>query len=302
MTEANAPGYLLLGGVQYVTTAEAAEHFAPDVTLDMVKDWVKRGILKPAGRYPGRSSVYRLIDVANAERRTRIERRGRTRRAGELQKIGTVGHNLSPEVLADSAQKPSRPSRCTVVRDNGRDCKQLAVPDAPFRICKVHLQQAYLHWRDYQEEIYRANPDIPFDRSLERLPALSEEPTFVYYIRFGDRIKIGYSANIRSRLSNLPCDELLALEPGPVQLERMRHKQFKAHRLAVNSEWFYENPDLLSHIQMLVDHYGTAQAQLDEIERQRWQHPSMAEGPDGLRRIITKHPGVPEDSQTHINQ
>lgn len=48
----------------------------------------------------------------------------------------------------------------------------------------------------------------------------------VYYLRFGDRIKIGTTTNLRTRLISVPCDEVLAVEPGSYALERERHEQF----------------------------------------------------------------------------
>jgi hypothetical protein len=68
----------------------------------------------------------------------------------------------------------------------------------------------------------------------------------VYYVRFGDRVKIGTTGDFAQRITQLPCDAVLALEPGGYELERVRHRQFTD--LHVTCEWFrYEEP-LLSHI------------------------------------------------------
>lgn len=69
----------------------------------------------------------------------------------------------------------------------------------------------------------------------------------VYYLRFGDRIKIGTSSNPKSRLASIVHDELLAFEPGGRILEQERHAQFASHRLD-RSEWFSVHEDLLRHI------------------------------------------------------
>jgi hypothetical protein len=71
----------------------------------------------------------------------------------------------------------------------------------------------------------------------------------VYYMRFGDRIKIGTTTNLRSRLTSVPCDEVLAVEPGSYELERMRHDQFAESR--ITGEWFGQSEELLSHIASL---------------------------------------------------
>lgn len=76
----------------------------------------------------------------------------------------------------------------------------------------------------------------------------------VYYVSFADRVKIGYSRDFRTRLYNLPHDDVLAVEPGPRELERMRHRQFAAQR--ITHEWFRLDDALRAHIEMLLDHYG----------------------------------------------
>jgi hypothetical protein len=69
----------------------------------------------------------------------------------------------------------------------------------------------------------------------------------VYYIRYGDRVKIGTSTNPRKRLAALPHDELLAFELGGRALEQRRHAQFAAHRF-VGTEWFAVHDALLAHV------------------------------------------------------
>jgi len=71
----------------------------------------------------------------------------------------------------------------------------------------------------------------------------------VYYIRSRGRIKIGTSANPRSRLGQLHYEELLAFERGDRRLEQQRHQQFAAHR--AGREWFDEHDALLAHIDVL---------------------------------------------------
>lgn len=267
MEEPN-PSYMVISGVQYVTTDEAAKRLGDDVTPDMIRDWTKRGLLKPVGRYGGRANIYRLADVAHTEMRTRTARQGRTRRAGELQKIAEWGQNLPAEGQSDSAQKPVKMPRCSILRENASECNQFAVPGLPFRICRDHVHEAHLHWKDHNPEPEpeaRVEVFIP-ERNL--VPRVETRQPFVYYIRFGDRIKIGYTLDVRGRLANLPHDEVLAIEPGPIDLERMRHQQFTAHRISSKGEWFRMHPDLLAHIEMLVQHFGTAETQLAAIGSQ----------------------------------
>lgn len=71
----------------------------------------------------------------------------------------------------------------------------------------------------------------------------------VYYIRFGDRVKIGITENLVMRLGNLPHDEVLATEPGGRDIETERHRQFDA--LRIRGEWFRAESPLLEHIAAL---------------------------------------------------
>ncbi|WP_328339509.1 GIY-YIG nuclease family protein [Micromonospora sp. NBC_00421] len=289
MEEPN-PSYMVIAGVQYVTTDEAAKRLGDDVTPDMIRDWTKRGLLKPVGRYGGRANIYRLADVAHAEMRTRTARHGRARKAGELQKAAEWGHNLPADEQADSAQKPVKVPRCSVVHESSRECNRFAVPGIPFRICREHAHEAYLHWKDHHPEAPRVEVVIQGPECISRgeciskiekrqlVPRIETRQPYVYYIRFGDRIKIGYSRNLSGRLANLPHDEVMAIEPGPIELEQMRHRQFAVHRITSRGEWFHMHPDLLAHIEMLVQHFGTADAQIV----------AMNMGPSG--QVPTKHP------------
>ena len=68
----------------------------------------------------------------------------------------------------------------------------------------------------------------------------------VYYLRFGDRIKIGTTVCLRGRLDAVPHDKLLATEPGGDEVERARHRQFAEYR--ITGEWFRIAAPLLAHI------------------------------------------------------
>ena len=101
-------------------------------------------------------------------------------------------------------------------------------------------------WTAVRDSFSVATPEQEAER-CRQLVARHEAPTgTVYYIRFSDRVKIGYTTNLRQRLNGLPHDEVLATEPGTIQDERARHAAFAD--LRVTGEWFrYEEP-LVSHI------------------------------------------------------
>jgi hypothetical protein len=71
----------------------------------------------------------------------------------------------------------------------------------------------------------------------------------VYYIRFGGRIKIGTTVSLPSRLSSIPCDEVLAIEPGGGDIETRRHTQFAEYH--ITGEWFRPGLELMRHIGLL---------------------------------------------------
>ncbi len=72
----------------------------------------------------------------------------------------------------------------------------------------------------------------------------------VYYLRFGDRVKIGTTANPRQRLARIWHDQLLAFERGGRRLEQRRHQQFRADRLG--GEWFRLSAPVLEHIAVVA--------------------------------------------------
>jgi hypothetical protein len=71
----------------------------------------------------------------------------------------------------------------------------------------------------------------------------------VYYMRLGNRCKIGWTSNLRRRLKAVQPEELLATEPGGVVTEAERHEQFAA--LRVVGEWFRYEGSLVDHVEAL---------------------------------------------------
>jgi len=69
----------------------------------------------------------------------------------------------------------------------------------------------------------------------------------VYYLRHGDRVKIGTTSNPRQRFAAIWHEQLLALERGDRRLEQRRHAQFAADRFE-GSEWFRMSRPLRTHI------------------------------------------------------
>jgi hypothetical protein len=79
---------------------------------------------------------------------------------------------------------------------------------------------------------------------------------FVYYLRVGERVKIGFSTDVKRRMRQYPPgSQLLAVEPGDYGIELRRHRQFSGSRTD-GREWFRPTPDLLEHIATMVASHG----------------------------------------------
>ncbi|RFA23570.1 GIY-YIG nuclease family protein [Subtercola boreus] len=167
----------------------------------------------------------------------------------------------------------SRASCCSV-DDDGGVCGAPVEGDAPLALCAHHLLLAHdFVARDVGTTDVLPSPCVACGSRLGvRYPSgwlcaicewrVGEVPDagvrverveVVYYIRSGDRIKIGTSANPRQRLGSLFYEELLAFERGGRLLERRRHERFASARVP-RSEWFAVHPELSSHIAVLA--YG----------------------------------------------
>ena len=161
--------------------------------------------------------------------------------------------------------------RCGAESPLGSPCTEPAVDGAPVALCSAHLHAAH-DWveRDVGVTDVLPSPCLACGSRLGvRYPSgwlcaicewkVGEAPDativpprvdVVYYIRFGDRIKIGTSANPRQRLGTLWHDELLAFERGDRRVEQRRHSQFAGSRMQ-RTEWFHADPSLLEHIAQL---------------------------------------------------
>jgi hypothetical protein len=76
----------------------------------------------------------------------------------------------------------------------------------------------------------------------------------VYFIRLGERVKIGVSVNVRRRLKSLQTScpdrlELLHSAGGTWDDEVQLHKRFAADRLT--GEWFRLSPEIAEYIERL---------------------------------------------------
>lgn len=121
------------------------------------------------------------------------------------------------------------------------------------KIASVFASAAAIHRPDVRDRI-RAREAAAAARKAE----LAASAT-VYYVRLDDeRIKIGYTGQLRSRLAALRAhpSALLAAEPGGREVEKARHEQFGAERITRKLEEFHPSPRLLEWIASVRSEHG----------------------------------------------
>lgn len=85
-------------------------------------------------------------------------------------------------------------------------------------------------------------------------PMAAVDGPIVYYVRRGDLIKIGTTADPPTRFDRLMPDEILAVEPGGEQTETYRHRQFG--HLHCRGEYFRAAPELVEHARQVRARHG----------------------------------------------
>ena len=112
-----------------------------------------------------------------------------------------------------------------------------------FPLCKRHQIKAYVRIAQHL--------DVLKDAMMKDVVRSDPRTPSVYFVRYRDRIKIGYSIDPRDRIKAHPVDEILAVVPGGRAAERAFHLQW-AH-LRENGEWFRAEPELLEYARSLAD-------------------------------------------------
>jgi hypothetical protein len=113
--------------------------------------------------------------------------------------------------------------------------------DAPAALCRRHLREVFAYVLAAEHpHLLPQEVDLPYWSTTAR-------PTgWVYFIRVGDLVKIGYTADPKRRFAALQPSEVLHLEPGTMQDELRCHDAF-AH-LRVDGEHFRPEADLLAFV------------------------------------------------------
>lgn len=97
--------------------------------------------------------------------------------------------------------------------------------------------------------VYRA--PAAQSRSLGDVPRRSHPPV-VYFLRNGNRIKIGTTTHLRERVKRLALrlDDVIVAVQGGADVERAMHRRFAAYRVG-GTEWFEEAGELAAFVDAL---------------------------------------------------
>lgn len=149
--------------------------------------------------------------------------------------------------------------RCELTDETGADCMAASLAGAPVAICLRHAAEVYQFVCD--TKVTRMKRPAKSGPSTAAVP---ERLACVYYIRFGERVKIGTTTDLISRMRTIPHDEILAIEPGGHALEHMRHLEFAAWR--DKGEWFDPAPEIRAHVESIRLAHGSPL-----VAWRRWQ-------------------------------
>ena len=96
----------------------------------------------------------------------------------------------------------------------------------------------------------RQSAELDDQAIAESVAARQHEPVVYYVALTRSRIKIGTTRNLPARLAAMRSgmEDLLAVEPGDRDVEKLRHRQFEDHLLDCASEEFYDCTSLRAWI------------------------------------------------------
>ena len=151
-------------------------------------------------------------------------------------------------------------------------CDEAEATDAPLPLCEIHLAVA-AEWSSRTQGVTDLLPSpclacgsrigmhypsgwacAVCEWRYGEVPDSDVAPPrvdVVYYLRHGDRVKIGTTANPRQRFAAIWHEEVMAFERGDRRLERVRHEQFAADRFG-SSEWFRLTPAIAEHADIVA--------------------------------------------------
>ncbi len=126
-------------------------------------------------------------------------------------------------------------------------------------LCGKHLREAYEDAQDLISERWddacrRYVADL--QNTFKPPPAITRRPRqgYVYFIRFGHRVKVGFTENPNRRLGELPHEEVIGVVSGTREDEMAWHALLTDFR--VTGEWYQAEPEVMAQIRSVVAKAG----------------------------------------------
>lgn len=136
-----------------------------------------------------------------------------------------------------------------------KGCQDKPNPELSAPLCMEHAKKLTVQVMLLTSNTIRPITGKMNNRAIDRLAPKRErasKPGLVYFVQFGDRIKIGYTTNLDRRMEAVPNDKILALVAGSMADERKYHAKFDDIR--ITGEWFANDPRLTDFIKTLPKH------------------------------------------------
>lgn len=160
-------------------------------------------------------------------------------------------------------------------------CEKPQEPGISVNLCGMHARLVYRILDEDRRVLGVATPE-DFTEPIEQFAAEALDLGWIYYLAVGDRIKVGYTKDLKKRLNHYPPDsELLAMKPGTKKQERTEHSLLTAHRVA-GREWYTRHLEVLERAAAVVAEYGPP------VVKHEWTKPSHAR----TQRMKFHSPGV----------
>lgn len=140
------------------------------------------------------------------------------------------------------------------------------------RLCIHHTQMAWedmnAAWDEQANQYPNRDLTSPVSQRKSFVPGAGRRPWVVYYIRMGERVKIGRTSDLVTRMRTFYAqpEQLLAVEPGVIieglDRETQRHHEFAKWRVP-GTELFEMSPEVTSHIDVVRATFGEPTRYLD---------------------------------------
>jgi hypothetical protein len=161
--------------------------------------------------------------------------------------------------LVDCIAATLRASICTWpgcgAKRTSRDARLIDVP-----LCDEHFHETWRLAQDIADQDNIREPTATIERFGEptrRVPRATSKTGWIYYLRVGDHIKIGYAGRLEQRLRQYPPTAvLLAAHRGTRTDEQVIHSLLTVHR-AAGREWYPASAPVLAFIREAIAKHGT---------------------------------------------